>query len=46
MLKPYTEMFLDGNSLDYVKKKTKKEFFITENNYSVKEVINLIEKMV
>ena len=27
MLKPYTELFLDGNSLDYVKEKTGKKFF-------------------
>lgn len=44
MLKPYTELFLDGNSLDYVKEKTKKKFFVTQNNYSVCEVIDLISK--
>ena len=42
MLKPYTELFLDGNSLDYVKEKTKKTFFVTKNNYSTCEVIDLI----
>lgn len=42
MLRPYTELFLDGNSLDYVKEKTKHKFFVTKNNYSVCEVIDLI----
>lgn len=42
MLKPYTNLFLDGNSLDYVIEKTQKRFFITHNNYSVEEVIDLI----
>lgn len=42
MLKPYTKLFLDGNSMDYVKKQTKKEFLITKNNYSVCEVIDYI----
>ena len=46
MLKPYTEYFLDGNSLNYVIEKTKKEFFVTKNNYSVCEVIDLIDKYV
>lgn len=45
MLKPYTELFLDGNSLDYVKEKTGKEFFVTRNNYSVCEVLDLINSM-
>ena len=45
MLKPYTELFLDGNSLDYVKEKTKKEFFVTRNNYSVKEVVDFIKTL-
>ncbi len=43
MLKPYTDLFLDGNSLDYVKKKTGKNFFVTKNNYSVCEVVDLIK---
>ena len=42
MLKPYTNLFLDGNSLDYVVEKTGKRFFVTHNNYSVEEVISLI----
>ncbi len=44
MLKPYSELFLDGNSLDYVKQKTGKNYFVTYNNYSVCEVIDFINK--
>lgn len=42
MLKPYSEMFLDGQSMDYVREITGQNFFITQNNYSLSEVINLI----
>ena len=42
MLKPYTELFLDGCSMSEVKEKTGKNFFICENNYSVSEVVDLI----
>ena len=42
MLKPYSELFLDGQSMSYVKEKTGKNFFITENNYSLCEVIDFI----
>lgn len=42
MLKPYSDLFLDGKSMDYVKNETGKNFYITENNYSVCEVIDLI----
>lgn len=44
MLKPYTNLFLDGNSLDYVIEKTGKNIYITENNYSVEEVIDFIKQ--
>ncbi len=46
MLKPYSNLFLDGNSLDYVIEKTGKNIFVTENNYSICEVIELIEDYV
>lgn len=46
MLKPYTDLFLDGNSMDYVREKTGKTFFITENNYSICEVVDLIYQYV
>lgn len=42
MLKPYTELFLDGASLTDVINTTGKEFFVTQNNYSVCEVVDLI----
>ena len=46
MLKPFTNLFLDGNSLDYVIEKTGKNFFVTYNNYSLCEVVDLIFKFV
>ena len=46
MLKPFTNLFLDGNSLDYVSKKTSKNLYVINNNYSVSEVIDLICKYV
>lgn len=46
MLKPYTNLFLDGNSLDYVVEQTGKNIFVTEENYSVSEVIDLIKSFV
>lgn len=46
MLKPYSNLFLDGKSLDYVLEQTGKNIFVTHNNYSVCEVIELIKKSV
>ncbi|MCM1338432.1 MAG: DUF512 domain-containing protein [Muribaculaceae bacterium] len=43
MLRPYTEDFLDGKTLTYVKNQTKKEFFVQKNIYSLKEVIDFIK---
>ncbi|MBQ1612594.1 MAG: DUF512 domain-containing protein, partial [Alphaproteobacteria bacterium] len=45
MLRPYTETFLDGKTLDYVKKQTKKDFFVVKNQYSFAEFIDYIEKI-
>ena len=42
MLKPYTNLFLDGNSLDYVIEKTGKNIVVFEDNYSVAEVLELL----
>lgn len=42
MLRPYSEDFLDGKTLDYVKQKTGKKFFVVKNIYSIKEVIDLL----
>ena len=44
MLRPYSEDFLDGKNLDYVKKKTGKEFFVVKNIYSCGELIEYIKK--
>jgi len=46
MLKPFSNLFLDGNSLDYVVEKTNKKFFVCEENYSISEVIDLINQHV
>ncbi len=45
MLRPYTETFLDGKTLDCVKKETKKDFFVVKNQYSFAEFIDYIEKI-
>lgn len=43
MLKPFTDLFLDGVSMTEVIEKTGKKFFVTENNYSVCEVVDFIQ---
>ena len=43
MLRPYTEDFLDGKNLDYVKEKSGKEFFITKNQYSIKDFVEFLQ---
>lgn len=45
MLRPYSEDFLDGKNLDYVRKKSGKNFFVQKNIYSLKEVVEFIEKL-
>ena len=40
MLRPYSEDFLDGKNLSYVKEKTGKEFFIVKNIYSMAEIVD------
>ena len=42
MLRPYSEDFLDGQTLSYVKSKTKKEFFVINNIYSMKELVDYL----
>ena len=42
MLKPYTDLFLDGNSLEYVREKTGKNLFVIHDNYSVSEILELL----
>lgn len=46
MLKPYSDLFLDGTSMKEVIEKTGKNFFICENNYSICEVIELIQQYI
>ncbi len=45
MLKPYSEDFLDGNNLDYVKKNTGKEFLVIKDIYSVREFVDYISNL-
>ncbi len=45
MLRPYSEDFLDGKTLSYVKKTTKKDFFVVQNIYSMSELINYINSL-
>ena len=45
MLRPYSEDFLDGKNLDYVKKQTNKEFLVIQNNYSMKEFVDYLTKI-
>lgn len=45
MLRPYSEDFLDGQTLSYVKSKTKKEFFVINNIYSMKELVDYLSAL-
>lgn len=45
MLRPYSEDFLDGKNLTYVKQQTRKEFFVQQNIYSLKEVVEFISEI-
>ena len=40
MLRPYSEDFLDGNNLDYVREMSGKSFVVLKNHYSIKEFID------
>lgn len=42
MLKPYTELFLDGCTMSEIIKKTNQNFYITQNNYSVTEIVDFL----
>lgn len=42
MLRPYSEDFLDGKNLNYVKKETGKEFITVQDIYSMKEVVEFL----
>lgn len=43
MLKPYSEDFLDGKNLDYVRQKTGMEFFVIQNIYSMEELVEYLQ---
>lgn len=42
MLRPYSEDFLDGKTLTYVKEQTGKEFFVVKDIYSFKETADYL----
>lgn len=42
MLRPFTQDFLDGKTLDYVKEKTGLEFCVIQDCYSTKEIVDFI----
>lgn len=42
MLRPFSNDFLDGNTLDYVKEKTSLDFLVIENCYSTKEIVDFV----
>ena len=44
MLKPFSELFLDGNDLNYVRKKTGIEFIIIKEQYSLEELVEWLNK--
>lgn len=46
MLRPYSQDFLDGKNLEFVKEKSKKEFLIVNNVYSLQEVTDFINSLV
>ena len=43
MLRPYSEDFLDGKTLDYVKSVTGKNIYVQQDVYSLNEVIELLK---
>lgn len=45
MLRPYTEDFLDGKNLTYVKEQSGKNFFVQKNSYSQKEIVDFISTL-
>lgn len=45
MLRLYSEDFLDGKTLSYVKEKTGKSFFVIQNIYSMKELTDYLNTL-
>jgi putative radical SAM enzyme (TIGR03279 family) len=44
MLRPYSEDFLDGKTLSYVKKQTQKDFLVVKDIYSFQETADYIKQ--
>ncbi len=44
MLKPFSELFLDGKDLDYVREKTGKKFIVIKEQYSLEELVEWLNK--
>ncbi len=42
MLKPFSELFLDGKNLDYVKKESNQNIWVINTQYSIKEIMDFI----
>ena len=42
MLRTFTQDFLDGKTLDYVKEKTNLDFLVINDCYSTKEIVDFI----
>lgn len=45
MLRQFTQDFLDGKTLDYVKEQTNANFFVINDCYSTKEIVDFISSM-
>lgn len=45
MLRPYTQDFLDGNTLDYVKEKTGLNFLVINDCYSTCEIVEYVSSI-
>lgn len=45
MLRPYSEDFLDGKTLTYVKEQTRKEFLVVKDIYSMKETVEYLKSL-
>lgn len=45
MLRPFTQDFLDGKTLDYVKKETNLNFLVVNDIYSTKEIIDFLSQL-
>ena len=44
MLKPFSELFLDGKDLDYVRRETGKEFIVIKEQYSLGELVEWLSR--